>query len=203
LAANLSRVAVETYVDSNYSIVANTLFEDTNPNRLLNSMKSSEFKLPKKTRDIYLYLPYRMLRIFPTVAVFGNINLKTGHKERNMLFYPSAPAQQSGGTILLQNGIIFDTLKGEIKLGGKDKKVTHFDVASLNPKGEVNVKSQLMHLDGEFSVVYLQSYGQMIVMDNETYNSTYVQMFMLGKYDENLFELVVSSVYSRIYRLKK
>jgi len=41
------------------------------------------------------------------------------------------------------------------------------------------------------------------VMDSETFNSTYVQMFMLEKYDKNLFELVVSSPYSKIYKLKK
>jgi len=39
-------------------------------------------------------------------------------------------------------------------------------------------------------------------MDKETYNSAYVQMFMLGKYDKELFELVVSSVYGKIYKVK-
>jgi hypothetical protein len=49
----------------------------------------------------------------------------------------------------------------------------------------------------------MKSYGKFIVMDEQTFNSTYVQMFLLGKYDKNLFELVVSSPYSRIYKLKK
>ncbi len=203
LAANLSRLAVETYEESNHSIVANKLFEKRDPNILLEDLKSSDFKLPKKTRDVFLYFPYRMLRIFPTVAVFGNINLKTGKKKRTIHFYPSAPVQQSGAKIILQNGIIFDTAKGEITIGGKIKKVERFDVATLGAGGTPQVKSQLMHMDGEFCVVFLQSYGQMIVMDRETYNSTYVQMFMLGKYDKELFELVVSSPYSKIYKLKK
>jgi dolichyl-diphosphooligosaccharide--protein glycosyltransferase/undecaprenyl-diphosphooligosaccharide--protein glycosyltransferase len=203
LAANLSRLAVETYEESNHSIVANKLFEKRDPNILLEDLESSDFKLPKKTRDVFLYLPYRMLRIFPTVAVFGNINLKTGKKKRTIHFYPSAPVQQSGAKIILQNGIIFDTAKGEITIGGKIKKVERFDVATLGAGGTPQVKSQLMHMDGEFCVVFLKSYGQMIVMDRETYNSTYVQMFMLGKYDKELFELVVSSPYSKIYKLKK
>ena len=203
LAANLSRLAVETYVDSNYSIVANKLFENKDPNVLLKALEKPDFKLPEKTRDVYLYLPYRMLRIFPTVGVFGNINLKTGKSKRKILFYPSAPIEQKNGVLLLQNGIVVDTLKGEIDLGGKKKKISHFDIATLNQKGKVSVNSRLIHMDGELSIVYLKSYGQFIVMDNETYNSTYVQMFMLGKYDKNLFELVVSSPYSKIYRLKK
>ena len=196
LAANLSRLAVETYVDSNYSIVANKLFENKNPNILLSELKSDEFVLPKKTRDIYLYLPFRMMRILPTVGVFANLNLKTGKRERNIHFYPSAPLNQNGAKVILQNGIVFDTSKGEIDIGGKIKKVQRFDVATLGKDGMPKVKSQLMHMDGDFCVVFLQSYGQMVVMDKETYNSTYVQMFMLGKYDKKLFELVVSSPYS-------
>ena len=202
--ANLSRLAVETYVDSNYSIVSDRLFKDSkkSPKQFMEDLKSENYKLPAKTRDVYLYFPYRMMRIFPTVGVFGNINLKTGKPERQIHFYPSAIAQQSGAKLLLQNGIVFDSAKGEIELGGKMKKVQRFDVASLGANGMPKVKSQLMHMDGEFCVVFLQSYGQMIVMDRETYNSAYVQMFMLGKYDKNLFELVVSSPYSKIYKVK-
>ena len=201
--ANLSRLSVETYVDSNYSIVANKLFENKNPNSLLRDLKRNDFKLPKKTRDVYLYLPFRMMRIFPTVGVFGNINLKTGKSKRTIYFYPAAPLTQKGGKVVLRNGIVFDSSKGEIELGGKIKKVQRFDIATLGQDGMPKVQSQLMHMDGDFCVVFLQSYGQMVVMDRETYNSTYVQMFMLGKYDKSLFELVVASPYSKIYKVKK
>ena len=202
--ANLSRLAVETYVDSNYTIVADTLFKGSkkSPKQFMESLKSENYELPEKTRDVYLYFPYRMMRIFPTVGVFGNINLKTGKPERSIHFYPSVPAQQNGAKIVLQNGIIFDTSKGEVQIGGKSKKVQRFDVATLGANGMPQVKSQLIHMDGDFCVVFLQSYGQMIVMDRKTYNSAYVQMFMLGKYDKNLFELVVSSPYSKIYKVK-
>jgi dolichyl-diphosphooligosaccharide--protein glycosyltransferase/undecaprenyl-diphosphooligosaccharide--protein glycosyltransferase len=202
--ANLSRLAVETYVDSNYTIVADTLFKGSkkSPKQFMESLKSENYEPPKKTRDVYLYFPYRMMRIFPTVGVFGNINLKTGKPERTIHFYPSAPAQQSGAKIILQNGIIFDSSKGEVEIGRKTKKVQRFDVVTFGAGGTPKVKSQLMQMDGEFCVVFLQSYGQMIVMDRKTYNSAYVQMFMLGKYDKNLFELVVSSPYSKIYKVK-
>jgi len=202
--ANLSRLAVETYVDSNYSIVADTLFNgsDKSPKEFMEDLKSENYKLPEKTRDVYLYFPFRMMRIFPTVGVFGNINLKTGKPERQIHFYPSATANQNGATVMLQNGIVFDTAKGIIKLGRKTKKVQRFDVTTLGADGMPQVKSQLMNMDGEFCVVFLQSYGQMVVMDRKTYNSAYVQMFMLGKYDKELFELVVSSPYSKIYKVK-
>jgi len=208
LAANFSRLAVETYVDSNYSIASNVLFTkkdgtQVDPNLLLTELENETYQLPKKTRDIYLYLPYRMLRIFPTVAVFGNLDLTTGESLRKMVFYPTSVLGNKEGIIVLRNGITFDAKKGEITIG-RDKKLVKYFIATQNTKqNTVNLQSQLYHVDGEYAVVYMKSYGQFIVMDIETFNSTYVQMFMLGKYDKNLFELVVSSPYSKIYKLKK
>ena len=208
LAANLSRLAVETYVDSNYSVVANTLFKQTeteqiNPNLLLAELENGSYKLPQKTRDIYLYLPYRMMKIFPTVVVFGNLDLLTGEKEKKVSFYPTNVVKNSKGIITLRNGIVFDSKKGQISIGRSEKKVKYFIATQNTKEGKVTLHSQLYHADGEFAIVYMKSYGQFVVMDTETFNSTYVQMFMLGKYDKNLFELVVSSGYSKIYKLKK
>ena len=78
----------------------------------------------------------------------------------------------------------------------------NFIVTQNTKQGEVQLQSQLYHVDGEYAIVYMKSYGTFVVMDSETFNSTYVQMFMLEKYDKNLFELVVSSPYSKIYKLK-
>lgn len=203
LATNLSRLAVETYVDSNYSIVANKLFENKKPKTLLAELKKPDFKLPAKTRDVFLYMPFRMMRIFPTVAVFGNINLETGRKERNVHFYPSSIASQQGGKVILQNGIIYDSIKGEVTIGNKTRKVYRFDAASYRANGKSEVQSKLHSIAGELCVVFLQSYGQIVVMDRKTYESAYVQMFMLEHYDKDLFELVVSSAYSKIYKIKK
>ena len=207
-AATLARVAVEKYVAKElaYSPVSTYVFEKDgkllNPNRVLSEMKRDNYPLPKKTRDIYLYLPYRMMNILPTVALFSNLNLKTGKPTRQMLFYPSSPAGEQRGKIVMRNGIVFDTLNGIVKMGSKTVKVKNFDIVALDKNAMPHVQSQLAHLDGQVSVVYLKSYGQMIVMDTKTYNSTFVQMFMLGKYDKNLFELVVSSPYTKIYKVK-
>jgi dolichyl-diphosphooligosaccharide--protein glycosyltransferase/undecaprenyl-diphosphooligosaccharide--protein glycosyltransferase len=208
LAANLSRLAVETYVDSNYQIVADTLFKNKqkdqlDPNLLLSELEDSGYSLPEKTRDIYLYLPYRMMKIFPTVAVFGNLDLTTGKEERKISFYPTQAVSNNEGILTFRNGIMFDTKKGEITLGQQKKSVKYFIVTQNTNEGKLQLQSQLYHADGEYAVVYMQSYRQFVVMDTETFNSTYVQMFMLEKYDKNLFELVVSSPYSKIYKLKK
>ena len=208
LTVNLSRLAVETYVDSNYSIIANTMFKNEkedqiDPNFLLTELESSSYVLPKKTRDIFLYLPYRMLNIFPTVAIFANLDLATGKKERKISFFPTSATASKNGIITLRNGIVFDAKKGEITLGKQKKSVKNFIVTQNTKGGKLQLQSQLYHADGEYAIVYMKSYGSFVVMDINTFNSTYVQMFMLEKYDKNLFELVISSPYSKIYKLKK
>jgi len=144
-----------------------------------------------------------MMNIFPTVAVFGNLDLTTGKAERKISFYPTQAVSNKDGIIAFRNGIKFDAKKGMISLGQQQINVKHFIVTQLTKEGKTQLKSQHYHADGQFAVVYMKSYGQFIVMDSETFNSTYVQMFMLEKYDKDLFELVVSSPYSKIYKLKK
>ncbi len=202
-AANLSRLAVETYVDSNYSIAANKIFEgDENPNLKLVEMRDSKYKLPAKSRDIYLYLPYRMLRIFPTVMLFGNLDLATGKPLRRAMFYQTRLKKKAGTLFQFANGINFDAKKGEIRLGKQTQKVKYFIGTQAMQNGNMKVEAQRFHMDGELAVIYAKSYNTFLIMDMQTFGSMYVQMFLLGKYDKNLFELVVSSPYSKIYKLK-
>jgi dolichyl-diphosphooligosaccharide--protein glycosyltransferase/undecaprenyl-diphosphooligosaccharide--protein glycosyltransferase len=208
LAANLSRLAVETYVNSKYAVAADVLFKNgqkdqLDPNLLLSELENGTYPMPKKTRDIYLYLPYRMMNIFPTVAVFGNLDLLSGHAKRKIAFYPTSVMRSDKGIIALRNGIIFDAQKGEVTIGQQKKSVKNFVITENTKEGKIQLQSQLYHMDGEYCVVYMKSYGQFIVMDSETFHSTYVQMFILGKYNTDLFELVVSSPYSKIYKLKR
>jgi len=208
LAANLSRLAVETYVDSNYSVIADTLFKNgkddqRDPNLLLSELESGEYVVPKKSRDIYLYLPYRMLPIFPTVVKFGNLDLKTGTPERRIMFYPTRAIQNNNGVLQFSNGLVFNTKTGELNSGREKILISKFVITELDKNGNIKVTSHPYYTQGEAVVLYMKNYGKFIVMDNEIFQSMYVQMFILGKYDKELFEPVVVSPYSRIYRLKR
>lgn len=205
--ANLSRLAVETYADKNCSVVASTLLHQGKENQrdstlFLAELDDAHYALPTKTRDVYLYLPYRMLNIFPTVAKFGNLDLNTGKPLRKMVFYPTSMANNSKGIIQFSNGIVFDGQKGELTMGRQKTKVKYFISTKNTVNGQIGLDAKIFHIDGDYAVVYMKSYGRFVVMDLETFHSTYVQMFLLGKYDKKLFELVVSSPYSRIYKLK-
>jgi dolichyl-diphosphooligosaccharide--protein glycosyltransferase/undecaprenyl-diphosphooligosaccharide--protein glycosyltransferase len=105
--------------------------------------------------------------------------------------------------IRFSNGILFNAQNGEILIRGKQKKVKNFIVTQNTNSSKVTLQSQSYHRGGEYVVVYMKSYGRFIVMDVQTFDSMYVQMFILGKYDKALFKLVVSSPYSKIYKLKR
>jgi len=208
LAANLSRLAVETYVDSGYKVVADTLFKNKqedqlDPNLMLSEMELPSYTLPPKTRDVYLYLPYRMLNIFPTVMMFGNLDLTTGKPLREINFYPASVVSQGEGTLAFHNGIVMDMKKGELQLGSQSSGVRFFIVTENKHNGEIATHVQPYHTEGKYVVIYMKSYGQFMLMDSETYGSTFVQMLILGRYHPDLFEPVIASPYSRIYRLKK
>jgi len=206
LTANLGRLAVETYVDSNYSNVANTLFkkENLDPEELLISLSNKDYSLPKKSREVYFYLPYRMLNIFPTISLFGNIDLKTGKKERDIIFYPSTiKSKTDAGVLTLVNGIIFDIKKGMVKLGKSNKPLRYFIITENKSDGNIKVQGQKYNDNSNLIMVFMKSYNKFILIDAQTFNSSFVQMFILGKYNKNLFKLVVSSAYSRIYKIKK
>ncbi len=195
------------YYHSNKGMISNVLFRDNqpdqkDPNLFLDQLKEGLIPLPKKTRDVYLYLPYRMMGIFPTVMVFGNIDLTTGNALRKPIFYPTSARGERNGQILFANGMLFDLRKGVLHIGNHEEKVAKF-VVTQNAKGNhIKVEDQRYHLDGNLIVVYLKSYGRFVIMDRQTFQSMYVQMFMLGRYDKRYFEPVVVSPYSRIYRLK-
>jgi len=207
LASNFSRLAIEKYVDKNlgYSPVADVLFKEAkkDPNEFLLDLESKDFKLPKKSRDIYLYMPFRMTNIFYTVMEFGNLDLTTGKPLREVIFYPGYPRAKKEGKILLSNGLLFDTNSGKVYFGKNGMNVRYFIVTQNRKDGAIKVTPKIYHKNGSLAVIYLESYNKFIVMDIQTFASNYVQMGLLGNYDKDLFELVVKSPYSRIYKLKR
>ncbi len=166
------------------------------------ALLETDIKLPAKTRDIYFYLPYRMLDIYPTVMMFSNLDLMNGKKKRDIKFYPTQVQAVEGNEVMLANGILFNAQSGVLSAGGSSKNV-RFVVSTEYVNGnKLQVNKQFYHADGEYCIVFLKSYNRVIAMDSDTFNSLYVQMFMLENYDPKLFEPVQMSPYAKIYKLK-
>ena len=208
-AARLSRIAVETYVNSGYKTVADTIFKNgkpdqVDPNEYLAQLRKTDLsvELPSKSRDVYLYLPWRMNAIFPTVSVFSNIDLTTGRKKRRPLFMATVATKNTKDRIYFGNGAILEKSRGTLLLGKEAIPLKAFVVAQLARDGHVAVRKQSVFPNGPVIVLFAKDYGRFFILDERMYNSTYVKLFFLGEYDPKLFEPVVISPWAKVFRVK-
>lgn len=174
-------------------------YKDTND--FLSSL-GTDIKMPQKTRDVYLYLPNRMMGIFPTVTLFSNIDLMSGTKGARPFFYKSNSIKDTGATIELGNNIRIIKAKGQIQIGKQTITLNNFAVTQYDNKGRLQKQIQTIDKNSPISVIYMKNYNQFLVLDKKMYNSTYIQLFALENYDKNLYEPVILDPLSKIYRLK-
>lgn len=176
-------------------------FKDTND--FLTALESgAALKMPKKTKDIYFYLPYRMLSIYPTITLFSNLDLMSGSRYADPLFAMAQATKEDEHSIYLDNGIAINKASAKVKLGEKEMPISRFIKTGYLQDGKLSVETkQLNAMDG-ITVIYMASYGAFLILDEASYNSSFVQLFVLENYDKNLFEAVELSPYAKIYKLK-
>ena len=221
-AANLSREAVENYVaKGNDELVAGRppfrsaiqrILRDgtpemVDPNQYLQQTASDDFESASKTRDVFLFMPYEMIRILQTVHSFSNRDLSTGNTGPRPPFVVITRNVTQRGNILSLGALRIDLArKTAINTRSRQKIplsklqiVQHTD--DQPPKIE---KTFAFDPKGTMHVVLLRINGQMLplVMDTRMLNSAFVQMYVFGEYDKELFELVTQTSKAKVYRLK-
>ena len=206
-AARLSRLAVETYVTSDYQTVSDTLFKNHQPDQVdvsayLENLRYGDIKLPAKSRDVFLYLPMRMLDILPTVKIFSNLDLSTGHPLSKPFFYSTQRFQDSGNVIQFGNGIALLKQEGMIQIGQQKVPLGEFIKVRYNQNGKLDINRKTITPMGPITVIYLESYQRFLILDNEYLNSTFIQMYVFENYDKTLFEPVILDPLVKIYKLK-
>lgn len=206
-AARLSRLAVETYVSSDYKNIANTLFKNRQPDQVdvsayLENLRYGDVRLPEKSRDIFLYFPMRMLDILPTVKIFSNIDLSTGRPITSPFFYSTQRFQDTGNAIQFGSGIALLKQEGVVQIGDQRVPLGEFIKVRYNPQGKIEVDRQTITPMSRLSIIYLESYRRFILLDSEYLNSTFIQMYIFENYDKALFEPVILDPLVKIYKLK-
>jgi len=207
-AAKMARLDVE-YTEkrfesnSTYSNIENMSvnygFSDTND--FLFSLQT-DIKLPQKTRDIYFYLPYKMLSIYPTVKVFSNMDLMSGTKYRQPFFFISRNFKDLGDTITLGNGVVLNKKDLTLTIGSEKTAIKRFVKTYYLANGELQKDVQIVNPNAKLSIIYMSNYNTFLVLDEETYNSLYIQLMVLEEYDKSLFEKVIASPHAKVYKLK-
>ncbi len=204
-AANLSRLVIETYL-KHKDTVAKQIFHDEqknqiNPNIFLKKLSKKSYKPPKKTVDVYLYLPNRMLNIYPTIALFSNLDLTTGKRYPDNFFYKTRYFRNAGNFILLGNNIKLDKKNGNLIIENKVYPIKRFVKTFYDNKGKLHTQIQIIDPESNLNVIYMSNYRQFLILDNKTYNSLYIQLFVLENYNKNLFKPVILSPFAKVYKL--
>ncbi|MDR0579366.1 MAG: peptide transporter [Campylobacteraceae bacterium] len=174
-------------------------FKDSN--NFIASLKK-DINLPNKTRDIYLYLPFRMIDIYPTIMRFSYLDLMSGKSIRQPFFLVSKGAKDMGNTLNLEQGFFIDKQQALLVAPNKQayplRRLVHAEYQQGGSKTSINE----LRYDGIYTLINLQTYGIFLVVDEAMYNSVYVQLFYLEQYDRDLFELVAANPYGKFFKLK-
>ena len=207
--ANMARLSVEykekSFQNQSSEQLLSQMMKDynyTNPNDFVSNI--NKIKLPPKTRDIYYFLPDRMLDILPTIARFSRLDLTNGDSFGPLKFIQSYPRVDNNGNIIVNPDMV---IQKDLKFI-YDRQVRYpvntfiqitYDFA-MKPKKTIYNFDSL----GEFFVILQPDFGRIFVMDKEMFNSTFIQLYLLENYDHDLFEPVMSEGgMLKIYKLKK
>ncbi|ACM92784.1 oligosaccharyl transferase, STT3 subunit [Nautilia profundicola AmH] len=171
------------------------------PNGFLNALNNPNFKLPEKTRDVYFYFPFRMADIFPTVAVFSSIDLKTGKVNQPFIVSTRVVAAGKEG-LKFANGIWMD-MKGYLHWGQKLIPLKAAYLGLYDKTGKYRVVKQPFHSNSNIVLIWYKPLNRVLILSTDKLDATYVQMFFFENYDPKLFEPVILNSFVKIYKLKK
>ncbi|NLY03403.1 MAG: general glycosylation pathway protein [Campylobacter sp.] len=207
--ANMSRLAVEyterSFYDKNISSILDEMLKNysiSDVNDFLIGLSIKDFTLPQPTRDIYYYLPRRMISIFNVVNLFSNIDLATGKSFAQPFFASAYFAENTKDGLVLDNGVMISNDMKTITLGSQNISIRSFYETKFNEKLEFSSNETIVDPNGLINIIVLND-GMFVLADNQIFNSTYVQLFMLERYDPEIYEIVISTPMAKVYRLKR
>ncbi|MBU1216915.1 peptide transporter [bacterium] len=174
-------------------------FKDTND--FLLSLET-EIELPKKTRDIYFYLPFNMLNIYPTVTRFSYIDLMNGKEKAAPFYFISRSFRDVGSQIQLNQEVFMDKKTFTLTLGSKKITPKRFVKTLYDENMQLKKEMKIVDVNSNINIVYMSNYKTFLLLDEATYNSLYIQLMVLEEYDKNLFEKVAGNPHAKVYKLK-
>ena len=153
-------------------------FKDTND--FLLSLQT-DIKLPPKTRDIYFYLPYKMLNIYPTINIFSNLNLMDGKQGKQPFFYQTTSYKDEKEKISLGRNMFINKLNNTLELNGQKVPIKRFAITAYDRNSKLQTSVQNINIAGNINIVFMSNYKKFLVLDDNVYNSLYIQLMVLEK----------------------
>ena len=211
-ASKMARLDVE-YTEKRFHLDNTTKFAGSNLEQMMLdyghkntdeflSSLDSNIEMPSKTRDIYLYLPSRMMDLIPTIDKFSNLEMQTGKAKDSMFFYVANSHKEDEKQVDLGNGVVINKQGATIDIGNQNIPLRELAITEYDNNGILHKNIQKVNPEAKLSVIFMKNYNKFLVLDNRIYNSTYIQLFVLENYDKELFEPVILDPLAKIYKLK-
>lgn len=205
--ANMSRLEVEYTErgwDANYSSNLSQMLIDydaSDVDEFLLGLNSG-LNLPPKTREIYYFLPDRMIGILPTITKFSRLDIKTGTSYAEPFIVGSENYLQEENHIRLDNGILLSNDVSHISYGGARFAVNTYVRTAYDGQGRLQKDVYKINENAKLYVIFMEDYGRFLILDKEIFDSTYIQLFVLENYENTSFEPVILKPSAKVYKLK-
>ena len=208
--ANIARLdveytekAMENNLSEDYISLMMRDYKISEPQLFLNALKNPNLPLPKKSRDIYYYLPYRMMDIYPVVEQFSKIDLKTGKRYKTSMMAIFDKFSGNKDMIIFSQSQYLNLKNGVITAGNQQVQINKFIVTAYDKNGVLKRQEKVYNLNSKYFVIYMQGYKKILLLDKNSFNSAYIQLFVLENYDPKLFKPVILTPMAKIYKLRK
>jgi len=172
-------------------------------NLFLSQLESANFTLPAAKKEVFYYLVPDMIDIAPNIFRYSYIDVMSGERPKEEFFYYISPINSvSEAGIDLGNGYILP-LKEPKFITQNGEKVAVKSFYKIKGSGkELQIDEKTIDEKAKISVLFLEDYARVVLVDENALNSALVQLFIFERADERYFEPFVISSGVKIYRLK-
>jgi dolichyl-diphosphooligosaccharide--protein glycosyltransferase/undecaprenyl-diphosphooligosaccharide--protein glycosyltransferase len=218
-AKNLSCLKTETYLrlqeereagSSLYTTAVQAIFKDGTPNlihyqALLDDLTEPTFSSPPRTRDIFLFMPYEIMRIFPTILSFSSRNL---YFDKN--FYEKSYSSGEPPLTILRNGrregssIAFDggyriDRRGNLRFQGEKSGIINYgQLWSISNDSKPATIASALSIDGleiatngnslsSRRLLFIKDRNDLVILSASTFHSTFAKRFLLDRFDSDAY----------------
>lgn len=220
-AVNLSRLKTEEFKKISesllngerpkYDTAVKSIFKDGQLDHplyhsILSDAESPGFKLPPKTQDTFIFLPYEILRIFPTILSFSSRNLYfSGNEGSNSAAIREPPmmilrgGRRQGSSYVFENGYRIDK-RGYLIVNAESKgAITYGQAFEIDESGGPAKIISSINLDGlnipllsdpanGRRILFLPNRGDLVILSADTYRSSFARRFLLNRFDQRAYD---------------
>jgi dolichyl-diphosphooligosaccharide--protein glycosyltransferase/undecaprenyl-diphosphooligosaccharide--protein glycosyltransferase len=99
--------------------------------------------------------------------------------------------------------LAFEKKSGVLHIGQNKTQIKRLVMVGYDKEQKLQKDIQTINTNSDISIIFMQSYGSFLILDEGMYNSLFIQMFVLENYDKDLFEPSIMSPYAKVYKLKR